>query len=98
MKKITEEIRVSHAQMIQGIIARMSRASWNYKWWGDTFFLRQVRMLRGLYDTARKTQEDMQYNMDCRSYKASYVKVMFSITLFWFYAPMIVACGAIGVQ
>ena len=65
-------------------------------WILDGYFLSQERLFRDLYNDVRKLNEDeVDFSMDIRKYKEycrnSWIRCMFSLTLFWFYVPILVS-------
>jgi len=64
-------------------------------WFLDTYFLWQERMYRKLYDWVIKNRlKTDEYLLDMNAYRfrkevVSRFKVMFSITLFWFYGSIV---------
>jgi hypothetical protein len=67
-------------------------------WLLDAYFLRQERLYRKLYDHVRlQRSEEVDFSLDATRF-AGQVKglggVMFSVTLFWFYAGLL-AVGAV---
>ena len=65
--------------------------------WGlDTFYLRQERLYRKLYDKVRKqTEEEIDFSMNTnldefKGNQANYWHVLFSVTELWFYVPLAV--------
>lgn len=65
-------------------------------WFLDAYFLWQERMYRKLYDWVRQNRlktEEYLFDMDAYRFKkevAPRLKVMFSITLSWFYLSIVV--------
>lgn len=62
-------------------------------WWLDTFFLRQERLFRELYDNVTsKSNSDITFSMDTRGYRIdSSIKIAFSKTLVCFYGSLLFA-------
>lgn len=60
-------------------------------WWLDTFFLRQERLFRKLYDDViLKNNSEITFSMDTRSYYVdSSIKIAFSKTLILFYGLLL---------
>ncbi|WP_324682641.1 hypothetical protein [Bibersteinia trehalosi] len=60
-------------------------------WWLDTFFLRQERLFRKLYDDViLKNNSEITFSMDTRSYYVdSSIKIAFSKTLMLFYGLLL---------
>ena len=64
-------------------------------WILDGYFLHQERLFRALYDHVRKLDEaDIDFSMNTRRQKEnehySWISSMVSVTLLWFYVPLIV--------
>lgn len=60
-------------------------------WWMDTFFLRQERLFRKLYDDViSKSNSEITFSMDTRNYYVdSSIKIAFSKTLIFFYGLLL---------
>lgn len=70
--------------------------------WGlDTYYLRQERLYRALYNAVRlKCENDIDFNMstflpELQSEKTVYCNCLFSITELWFYFPLALLSTAI---
>lgn len=64
-------------------------------WILDGYFLSQERLFKSLYNDVRKKEEaEIDFSMDTRKFKDAspngWIASMFSPTLVWFYASMIV--------
>jgi hypothetical protein len=65
-------------------------------WFLDSYFLRQERLYRKLYDSVRvKNPNEIDFSMDTKPFQkekeVSYFSVLFSITLRWFHGIMLVS-------
>ena len=65
-------------------------------WFLDAYFLRQERLFRHLYDKVRmQTEKEIDFSMKTNSKEECYLAVLFSITLRWFYIPIILITTSI---
>ena len=64
-------------------------------WFLDTYFLRQERLYRKLYDDVRgKEPSTVDFSLNATAYQkevASFICVMFSVTLRWFHGFLLIA-------
>jgi hypothetical protein len=63
-------------------------------WFLDAYFLRQERLFRRVYESVRKkNNSEIDFSLDTTPFRrevSSYVRVMFSITLGWFYGVLLI--------
>ena len=66
-----------------------------FVFWGlDGYFLWQERLFRDLYDHVRVLREaDIDFSMDIRSFRRTWVNATFSTTLIPFYGALILSVG-----
>lgn len=69
-------------------------------WLLDAYFLRQERMYRKLYDYVRlHRSEDVDFSLDATRFAGEVrglAGVMFSVTLYWFYAGLLAVTAAVA--
>lgn len=70
--------------------------------WGlDTYYLRQERLYRKLYNkVCKKNEKEIDFSMNTanpefQSSETFYYSILFSITEFWFYFPLAILTGIV---
>lgn len=70
-------------------------------WFLDAYFLRQERLYRKVYDAVRKKDPaEIDFSLDATPFQsevASYLGVMFSITLRWFYVILLICVIVVNI-
>jgi hypothetical protein len=94
--KNLKEYMLKEIDIIQNIINRIAFIPLVVFWFLDSYFLQQERLYRKLYEwvikNRLKTEENL-FNMNTDRFKTdvqSRIRIMFSITLGWFYSSIAV--------
>ncbi len=65
-------------------------------WLLDTYYLKQERLFRHLYNEVRKKDEsEIDFSMPVKSKKENYFKILFSVTIGLFYVGSIITISLI---